>query len=63
MLRIAIYGQLGRQDEARASASELLELIPDFENRGRRLISNFVKINDLVDDIIEGIKKVGIDIS
>ena len=63
MLRIAIYGQLSRQDEARESASELLELIPDFENMGRKLISNFVKINYLVDDIIEGIKKIGIDIS
>jgi TolB-like protein len=62
MLRTAIYGQLGRRDEAKASASELLELIPDFENRGRRLISNFVKINDLVEDLIESIKKVGINI-
>jgi adenylate cyclase len=60
MMRAAALGQLGREDEARAAVSELLKLVPDFATRGRRLISRYVKVDDLVDKIIEGLRKAGL---
>ncbi len=60
MMRAAALGQLGREDEARAAVSELLKLVPDFATRGRLLISRYVKVDDLVDNIIEGLRKAGL---
>jgi tetratricopeptide (TPR) repeat protein len=60
MMRAAALGQLGRGDEARAAVGELLELVPDFATRGRLLISRYVKVDDLVNKIIEGLRKAGL---
>jgi hypothetical protein len=35
-------------------------LEPDFATRGRLLISRYVKVDDLVDTIIEGVRKAGL---
>jgi hypothetical protein len=50
---------MGRAREARSAVGELLELAPDFAARGRQLISRYVKVEDLVDKIIEGLQKAG----
>ena len=60
MMRAAALGQLGRQEEAKAAASQLLKLEPDFATRGRWLVSRYVKVDDLVDTIIEGLRKAGL---
>jgi adenylate cyclase len=60
VIRAAALGQMGRETEARAVVDELLNLVPDFATRGRRLISRYVKIDDLVDKIIEGLQKAGL---
>jgi adenylate cyclase len=60
MMRAAALGQLGRGDEARAAVGELLKLVPDFATRGRLLINRYVKVDDLVDNIIEGLRKAGL---
>jgi hypothetical protein len=39
---------------------ELLKLKPDFATRGRLLISRYVKVDELVDKIIEGLRKAGL---
>jgi len=57
MMRAAALGQLGRQKEAKTAVSQLLKLEPDFATRGRPLISRYVKVDDLVDKIIEGLRK------
>jgi adenylate cyclase len=59
MIRAAALGQMGRQDEAKAAVDQLLNLEPDFATRGRWLISRYVKVDDLVDKIIEGLRKAG----
>jgi adenylate cyclase len=61
LIRAASLYQLGRQNEAKTAVSKLLELEPEFATRGRRLISNYVKVDDLVDTIIEGLRKAGLD--
>jgi adenylate cyclase len=62
VLRAVALVPLGREQEARTAGGELLELAPDFATRGRRLISNYVKVDDLIDKIIEGLCKAGLDI-
>jgi len=60
VMRAAALGQMGREQEASAALGQLLKLVPDFATRGRRLISRYVKIDDLVDKIIEGLQKAGL---
>ncbi len=60
VMRAATLGQMGKEHEARAAVGELLKLEPDFVTRGRRLISHYVKVDDLVDMIIEGLRRAGL---
>jgi len=60
VMRAAALSQMGRETEARAAVAQLLELAPDFATHGRRLISNYVKVEDLVDKIVEGLRKAGL---
>jgi adenylate cyclase len=60
LMRAAALGQMGRAHEARTAVGELLKLEPDFATRGRRLISYYVKVDDLVNRIIQGLRKAGL---
>jgi len=60
VMRAAALGRLGRQSEAKTAVGQLLTLDPDFATRGRLLISRFVKVDDLIDTIIEGLQKAGL---
>jgi tetratricopeptide (TPR) repeat protein len=60
MLRIAVLGQLERQDQARQYVEQLYRLKPDFSEKARYLISRYVKEADLVDHVIDGLMKAGI---
>jgi adenylate cyclase len=60
LMRTAALGQMGREREAKTAVGELLELVPDFAAQGRRLICGYVKVDDLVDMIIEGLRKAGL---
>ncbi|MFC1857476.1 hypothetical protein ACFL9U_05535 [Thermodesulfobacteriota bacterium] len=60
LMRAAALGRMGRASEAKATVGELLKLVPDFASSGLRLIGRFVKVDDLVDKIIEGLQKAGL---
>jgi adenylate cyclase len=60
LMRTAALSQMDRAREAKTAVGELLKLEPDFTARGRRLISRYVKVDDLVDMIIEGLRKAGL---
>jgi adenylate cyclase len=60
LMRAAALGRLRRQNEAGAAVGQLLELEPDFATRGRWMISRYVKVDELVDRIIEGLRKAGL---
>ena len=60
VMRAAALSQLGRQNEAKTAVSQLLKLEPDFATRGRWLIGRYLKVDDLVDTIIEGLRKAGL---
>jgi adenylate cyclase len=62
MLRAATLGQLGRRSDAEVQIANLKVLKPDFESKARYLISRYVKEDELVEKIIEGLKKAGLKI-
>lgn len=63
MLRASTLGLLGRTWEAGENLSALLDLRPDFPARGRQLIRLFVKEEELVAQITEGLQRAGLEIS
>jgi adenylate cyclase len=62
LMQAAALGQLGRSAEARAAVAELLKMKPDFPTCARRLIGFFVKADDHVDGILDGLEKAGLTI-
>ncbi len=63
LLKAAILGLLGRDKESAQAGKDLLVCKPDFVERGRTLIRNYIKFDDLEGKIIEGLGCAGIDIS
>jgi TolB-like protein len=62
MLKVAVLGQLGRQDEVKPHLHHLKQLKPDFESKATYLIGLWVKENDLVVHIMDGLRKAGMKI-
>ncbi len=55
-------GHLGRIEEGRKPAELLLKLKPDFPSRGRVLIGHFSKFEDILERMVEGLRRVGVDV-
>ena len=62
LLKASVCGHLGKIKEGQACVKALLALKPDFEQRGRILVGRYVKFDDIVDRIIEGLGKLGMNI-
>lgn len=62
MLRAASLGQLGLETNAHQQLLQLKTLRPDFANKARELISRYVKEEELVDHVLEGLQKAGLDL-
>jgi adenylate cyclase len=60
MMRACCLGHLGRKAEAKPSVAELLAIKPDFRTRGRALIGRLVKFPELVERIVDGLRKAGL---
>ena len=56
------YGQLGREEEARAAVTRLLELYPGFAAKARNDLRKWYYSEDLVEHFIDGLRKAGLDI-
>jgi adenylate cyclase len=56
-------GMLGRLEEGRQAAAELLELKPEFPTRARVLIEHYIKFEDIVERVIKGLHKVGLHVA
>lgn len=63
MLRAAALGQLNRKEDAKQDLVDLKALRPDFKERGRILISRYVKEEELVDHLVRGLEKSGLKLS
>ena len=62
LLKAAACGHLGRIEEGQACVRALLALKPDFAQRGRILIGRYIKFEDIVERVIEGLNAVGIEV-
>ena len=62
LLRAATHGQLGDQEAAKRNIVELLKIRPDFKERGRYLITRFIKEDSLASHVIEGLAKGGLEV-
>jgi len=62
LLRAAVLGQLSRTEEAKKELLQVEQLKPDFAKKARYLLSRFVKEASLVEHIVEGLLKAGMDI-
>ena len=62
MLRVAVLGQLNLKAEAQSNINHLLKLKPDFEKKARYLISRYVKEEELLEHVIEGLQKAGMEL-
>jgi adenylate cyclase len=60
LLKAAALSRLGRQTEAREAIGQILELVPNFAACGRGLIGSYVKVESLIDDIVDGLRKGGL---
>jgi tetratricopeptide (TPR) repeat protein len=58
----ATYGQLGDHVEARRAVQDLLALKPDFARHARDLYAHWFGPGDLVEHLVEGLCKAGLDI-
>jgi adenylate cyclase len=59
LMRTAALGCLGRIGEAKMALGELSELKPDFQERGRTLIKYYIKFEDIIEKVVDGLAKVG----
>ena len=62
LAKAATLGCLGRIREGRQAAAELLKCKPDFARRGRLLIGRFVKFDEIIDRLIVGLNRAGIEV-
>ncbi len=53
---------LGDLESGRKAAEELLRVKPDFPSRGRDLIRRYVKFDIILDRMVEGLSKVGLEL-
>ena len=60
--RASSLGLIGNIEDGRKSAAELLKLKPNFAERGRILIGHFIKFEDIVERVVDGLNAVGIQV-
>jgi tetratricopeptide (TPR) repeat protein len=60
LMRACCLGHLGRAEEAKLEAAELLRRKPDFASRGRILIGRYIKFPELSDRVVGGLAKAGL---
>jgi len=58
----AAHGQLGESAEAARAVRDLLALKPDFARHARDLYAHWLGPGDLVEHLVEGLNKAGLDI-
>jgi adenylate cyclase len=59
LMTAASLGLLGRTEEGLQAGKDLLKCKPDFPQRGRVLIRHYIKFDDIVDRVIDGLGSVG----
>ena len=62
LAKASTLGLLGRIEEGKKYIENLLELRPDFPSRGRILIGHYIKFEEIVQCIVDGLEAAGLRI-
>jgi adenylate cyclase len=62
LTKAATLGLLGRGEEGKQFAENLLKLKPNFPSRGRVLIGHYIKFEEIVERVIDGLRKSGLKV-
>jgi TolB-like protein len=62
LIKAATLGLLGRYEEGKEFVKSLLKLKPDFPSRGRILIGHYIKFEEIIERVIDGLRKAGLNI-
>ncbi|MBC2713854.1 MAG: hypothetical protein HF978_00925 [Desulfobacteraceae bacterium] len=62
LMKAATLGQLGRFEEGKQAVKNLLNLKPDFQTRGLRLIKHYIKFEDIIERMVNGLNNSGLKI-
>jgi len=62
LLRAALYGHLGQQEQAREAAKELYAILPNFSRDSGELVSMWQMNDTLKTQLFDGLRKAGVDI-
>jgi adenylate cyclase len=63
VMRASCLGLLGRTPEAAVEVADLLRRKPDFEARGRTLIGHFIKFDDVMGQVVDGLARAGLKLA
>jgi len=63
LVRAAVAGQLGLQDEATSALQELIDMRPDFVFRARDLLKRVLFCDDNVETLLDGLFKAGLELN
>lgn len=61
-MKAATFGQPGRVEEGKRAVKNLLKLKPDFPSRGRIGLGHYTKFDGIVKRVIDGLRKVGLNV-
>jgi hypothetical protein len=59
-MKAASFGLLERPGEGKTAVEDLLRLKPDFPTRGQVLIQHYIKFEDVVARVVDGLGRVGL---
>lgn len=62
LMKAATFGHLERFEEGKRAVKDLLKLKPNFPTRGRILIGHYIKFEEIVERVIEGLRKLGLNL-
>ena len=62
LVQAAALGHLGRLDEAELPKTELLSLVPRFEDRARDILERLLRYDQPVDVVLDGLQKAGLEV-
>jgi adenylate cyclase len=60
LMRAAALGQMGRTGDAQKAVKQLLKIEPGFTESGIELIRGYVKVDELIGKLVEGLQKAGL---
>jgi hypothetical protein len=63
VMRASCLGLLGRTPEAAVTVADLLQRKPDFEARGRTLIGHYIKLDEVMSQVVDGLARAGLTLA